>query len=160
MGAQALERRNDNLLSHLQSIRDHTRGLFEAEASIAVSAAHALENVKIRFFVGHVFSLMAVELRCNTRKSDLLRRNQFDRRLRLAFSIHHHADPNEDAPRLPQPDCRENNEGIFSNEPRRLIAANANVKLTALSRGEIERRLEPVLVRFELAVGQTDRQNL
>ena len=41
-GAQALERRDDFLLSDLQLIGDHARGLFEADASIAVSAAHTL----------------------------------------------------------------------------------------------------------------------
>ena len=47
---QAFERRHHILLCHLQGIGDHTRGLFEAEASITVSAAHALEDVKIFFF--------------------------------------------------------------------------------------------------------------
>jgi hypothetical protein len=40
--AQPLERRDNFLLADFQRIGDHTRGLFEAEASIAVSAAHAL----------------------------------------------------------------------------------------------------------------------
>ncbi len=53
MGAQSLQRRHHFLLIHLYCVRDHTRGLFEAEASIVVSAAHTLENVKIFFFVGH-----------------------------------------------------------------------------------------------------------
>jgi hypothetical protein len=47
LGAQALERRDDCLLIHLHRIGDHTRGLFEAETSIAVSAAHALQNIEI-----------------------------------------------------------------------------------------------------------------
>ena len=38
---QALERRDDILLIHLHRVGDHTRGLFEAEASVAVSATHA-----------------------------------------------------------------------------------------------------------------------
>jgi hypothetical protein len=50
---EALERGDDFLLVHLQGVGDHTRGLFEAEASIAVSAAHALEDVKIFFFIAH-----------------------------------------------------------------------------------------------------------
>ena len=54
LGAQALERRNDFPLIHLHRVGDHTRGLFEAEASIAVSAAHPLENVQIVFFASHV----------------------------------------------------------------------------------------------------------
>lgn len=41
------------LLVHLERIGDHTRGLFEAEASIAVSTAHALENVQVLLFVCH-----------------------------------------------------------------------------------------------------------
>jgi hypothetical protein len=51
--AQALERRDYLLLTNLNRIGDHTRGLFEADASIAVSAAHALEDVKVFFFVSH-----------------------------------------------------------------------------------------------------------
>jgi len=39
---QALERLNDVRLYHIHSTGDHTRGLFEAEASIAISATHAL----------------------------------------------------------------------------------------------------------------------
>jgi hypothetical protein len=50
---EALECRDDFLLAHLQSVGDHTRGLFEAEASIAVSAAHAFEDVEIFFFIAH-----------------------------------------------------------------------------------------------------------
>ncbi len=53
LSAQALERRHDFLLIHLHRIGDHTRGLFEAEASIAVSAPHALENVKVVWFFCH-----------------------------------------------------------------------------------------------------------
>ncbi len=33
----------------VKGVRDHTRGLFEAEASIFISAAHPLENVAILF---------------------------------------------------------------------------------------------------------------
>jgi len=51
--AQALERRNDFLLADLERIGDHTRGLFEADASIAASAAHPSQDVKILFLVGH-----------------------------------------------------------------------------------------------------------
>jgi len=51
--AQAFERRGYFLLIQLHRIGDHTRGLFEAEASIAVSAAHALEDVEIFFFARH-----------------------------------------------------------------------------------------------------------
>jgi hypothetical protein len=56
MCAQALQCRDDCFLIHLHRVGDHTRGLFEAEASIAVSAAHALEDVKVFFFVGHCSS--------------------------------------------------------------------------------------------------------
>ena len=53
--AQPLERSDHILLIHLHRIGDHTRGLFEADASIAVSAAHALEDVKVFFFVSHAY---------------------------------------------------------------------------------------------------------
>ena len=53
LSVQTLERRDDILLTHLHRIGDHTRGLFEAEASIAMSAAHALENVEIVFLSNH-----------------------------------------------------------------------------------------------------------
>ena len=52
LDAQALERGNDLVLTHLDCIGDHTRGLFEAEASIGVSATHALENVQV-ILLGH-----------------------------------------------------------------------------------------------------------
>ena len=47
---QALKRGDYLILVHADRIRDHARGLFEAEASVVVSAAHALENIKILFF--------------------------------------------------------------------------------------------------------------
>jgi len=53
LSAQALERRDDFLLLFLDRIGDHTRGLFEADASIVVSAAHAFENVEIVFLGCH-----------------------------------------------------------------------------------------------------------
>jgi hypothetical protein len=51
--AQTLKRRDHILLIHLHRVGDHTRGLFEADASIVVSAAHALQDVKVFFFVSH-----------------------------------------------------------------------------------------------------------
>jgi hypothetical protein len=57
LGAQTLERGNNFLLADLKRIGDHTRGLFEADASIAASAAHPPQNVKIFFLVGHFDSL-------------------------------------------------------------------------------------------------------
>jgi hypothetical protein len=53
MRAQTLQCRDDCFLLHLHRVGDHTRGLFEAEASILKSAAHPLEDVKILFFIGH-----------------------------------------------------------------------------------------------------------
>jgi len=54
LGVQTLERRDDLFLILLYRVGDHTRGLFEAEASIAVSATHAFEYVKIVLFGRHV----------------------------------------------------------------------------------------------------------
>ena len=48
--AQPLQRRDDFFLADFQRVGDHTRGLFEAEASIAVSAAYALQDVNILIF--------------------------------------------------------------------------------------------------------------
>jgi hypothetical protein len=53
--AQALERSDHFLLTHLHRIGDHTRGLFEADASIAPSAAHALEDIQVFCFIRHGF---------------------------------------------------------------------------------------------------------
>jgi hypothetical protein len=52
---ELLERFEQLLLAHLQRVGDHTRGLFEAGASITASTAHAREYVKILFarFVCH-----------------------------------------------------------------------------------------------------------
>jgi hypothetical protein len=57
LGAQTLERGNDFLLADLKRIGDHTRGLFEADASIAASATHALQDVKIFFLISHFLFL-------------------------------------------------------------------------------------------------------
>jgi hypothetical protein len=53
--AQPPECRDDFLLSDLQRVGDHARGLFEAEASIAVSAAHALQYVDVLIIFRHDF---------------------------------------------------------------------------------------------------------
>ena len=47
---QALKRGDHLILVHADRIGDHPRGLFEAEASVVMSAAHALENIKILLF--------------------------------------------------------------------------------------------------------------
>jgi hypothetical protein len=47
LNAQARECRDDFFLADFQRIGDHTRGLFEAHASIAMSAAHALKHVYV-----------------------------------------------------------------------------------------------------------------
>lgn len=54
LSAQPFERGDHRFLILLYRIGDHTRGLFEAEASIAVSAAHAFEDIKIVFLARHV----------------------------------------------------------------------------------------------------------
>jgi len=54
LGAQSLERRDDFFLILMHSIGDHTRGLFEAEASIAVSTTHPFEDVEIIIFARHI----------------------------------------------------------------------------------------------------------
>jgi hypothetical protein len=54
---KAFERLNDVLFSHFYCAGDHTRGLFEAEASVVVSATHACENIQSVFFVFHLVTL-------------------------------------------------------------------------------------------------------
>ena len=51
--AKAFERLNDVRFCHIHSAGDHTRGLFEAEASVVVSATHAREDIQSVFFVFH-----------------------------------------------------------------------------------------------------------
>ena len=53
LGVQTLERGDDFLLRYFYRVGDHTRGLFEADASIAVSATHPFENIKIVFLGRH-----------------------------------------------------------------------------------------------------------
>jgi len=50
---ELLERLNDVRFVHIYSAGDHTRGLFEAEASVIVSATHARKDVKGPFLVFH-----------------------------------------------------------------------------------------------------------
>ena len=56
LSAQSLERSDNFFLPFLHRVGDHTRGLFEADASIVVSATHAFENVEIVFLGCHVKS--------------------------------------------------------------------------------------------------------
>ena len=51
---ETLERLNNVLFIHFHSAGDHTRGLFEAEASVVVSATHPREYVESPFFVFHL----------------------------------------------------------------------------------------------------------
>ncbi len=97
LGAQALKRRNDFLLSYLHRVGDHARGLFEAEASIAVSAAHALQNVQLVCFFCH-WTSPPNRLIGYTGKTDLLRRDRFRRCFRHTFGVHDYPNPNKDAP--------------------------------------------------------------
>jgi hypothetical protein len=53
VGFQSLERRDDFFLIHLERVGDHTRGLFEAEASVAPSTAHFLKDKKISIVFRH-----------------------------------------------------------------------------------------------------------
>ena len=54
--AESFQGRDDFLLADFQRVGDHTRGLFEAEASIAVSAAHALQYVDVLIIFRHDLS--------------------------------------------------------------------------------------------------------
>ena len=56
LATQASQCLNYFLLIDLQAVGDHTRGLFEAEASVAVSTAHTLQNVKVVFLRRHLWS--------------------------------------------------------------------------------------------------------
>ena len=53
---ETLERLDDVLFIHFYCAGDHTRGLFEAEASVVVSATHARKDVKRVFFVFHLMT--------------------------------------------------------------------------------------------------------
>jgi hypothetical protein len=58
--AQPFERRDDFILADFQRVGDHARGLFEAEASIAVSATHALQHVNVLVIFRHKFFLFLI----------------------------------------------------------------------------------------------------
>ena len=113
VSAQALQRRYDVLLIHFHRVGDHTRGLFEADASIVASAAHARENVKIFFLVSHGFVLTNRRLRSHSGKTYFLRCDRFGLGLRFPVVGHDKSNPNENSPRLAQPDHVKNDESIF-----------------------------------------------
>jgi len=121
--AQPFERRGNFLLADFQCVGDHSRGLFEAEASIAVSAAHALQHVNILVNFRHNFSFLICR-----READLLRGNQFHRGLRLAVFINDHTDAHKDAPLLFAPDGLEDDECVFGHESWRLMAMHQRPK--------------------------------
>ena len=66
LGAKSLQRRDDFFLILMHRVGDHTRGLFEAEASIAVSPTHPFENIQIIIFARH-----SVHLNSRFRKNRL-----------------------------------------------------------------------------------------
>ena len=53
---QPFERLYDVLFFHFHCAGDHTRGLFEAEASVVVSATHAREDIQSVLFVFHLIT--------------------------------------------------------------------------------------------------------
>jgi hypothetical protein len=55
-GAQSLQRGDDLFLILMHCVGDHTRGLFEAKASIAVSTTHPFEDVQIIILARHLAS--------------------------------------------------------------------------------------------------------
>jgi len=120
--AQPFERRDNLLLADFQCVGDHSRGLFEAKASIAVSAAHALQHVDILVIFRHSFLLIS------RREADLLRGNQFHRGLRFAAFFNDHTNTHKDAPRLFAPDGLKDDECVFGHESWRLIAMHQRPK--------------------------------
>jgi hypothetical protein len=78
-----LERLNDGFFIHFHCAGDHTRGLFEAEASVVVSTAHAGQDVKGPFFIFH--------LGFHAGKAGFLYRDHLSSRLWIAINIHDHS---------------------------------------------------------------------
>jgi hypothetical protein len=104
MCAQAFERRNDIFLVHIHRVGDHTRGLFEAEASPVVSATHTLQDVEVFFFVSHLDLPNSKRiLGWHAGKTNLLCGDQFCRCFRRAVRVHDYAEPNKNPPLVSQP---------------------------------------------------------
>ena len=147
---QSLQRFNDFLLIHLQRIGDHTRGLFEAEASIVVSAAHALQDVEIVFLSRHgLLTLSTVRLKFRG-ESYLLCRYRFGQGHWLSLGIYDDPEASKNPPGAIQPDRAKNNEGILDDRPGQLGTRDGDLKPRAFSRFNNDRRLEPLFNRFEL----------
>ncbi len=140
LGAQALERRDHFLLAHLHRIGDHTRGLFEADASVIVSAPHALKDVKVFFFVRHADPRnqppaasrwpmnLNDQLRTYSREPDFLRRDGLGCRLRYPVAIHFNANARENAPRFGRPNHLKDNERVLGHQADRRIAMHRCMK--------------------------------
>ena len=121
--AQPFQRRDDFLLADFQCVGDHTRGLFEAEASIAVSAAHALQHVNILIIFRHSFLFLT----CRG-KADFLPGDQFNAGLRRPVLAHDHTGADKDAPRFLQREHLKYNKGVLGHESWRLMAMNQRPK--------------------------------
>src|SRR4029079_4096739 len=133
---QPFQRRDDFLLADFQRVGDHTRGLFEAEASIAVSAAHALQYVNILIIFRHGSYLI-----CRG-KPDSLRRDQLDTGSRLAGLLDDHTDAHKDTPRLFAPENLKYNKCVFRHESWWFIATNQRPKSNLPALLELQRRVE------------------
>ena len=156
LSAQALERRDDFFLLFLHRVGDHTRGLFEADASIVVSAAHAFENVEIVFLSCHAEILSSGD----SGKTYFLSCDQFNRRFRFTAGIHRDANANENPPSVTTPLAVKNDKSIFSHQSCRLRTMHETLELPAGASGQFERRRELLFICFELSMGQTCRKNI
>lgn len=150
---QPLKRGDYLILIHTDRIRDHARGLFEAEASVVVSAAHPFQDVQIFFLCIHNSStLIRLEV---LRKSHFLSGDRLHRCTGLAVLKDLDSDTDKNPPRRAVPDRFEDHKGILRNRPRRLVATDERLKLRRRAAGQGQRRYEALCVAFELTVRQT-----
>jgi hypothetical protein len=140
---------DDFVLADLQRIGDHTRGLFEAEASVAPSAAHFLEDKKISIVFRHWITFKLT----HSGKTRPLSCNQLRRRFGFAFFINRHSKPHKEPPAGFQPFDQKNQKCVFYDAPRRLIAEHRHLDSRVFPSGGIKRRIENPFIASEFSMG-------
>src|SRR5687768_15084150 len=108
---EGLELLHQLLLVHLQHVRDHTRGLLEAEASVAASALHPLHHVAVSLRHRHGRTLKLAG------EAHALRGDGLDPRLRLAVLSERDAQSRQNTPPLLAPLDLHDDEGVLDLAP-------------------------------------------
>ncbi len=141
---------------HVKGIGDHPRGLFEAEASIAVSAAHFLQNEKIPT----VFCHWTVPRLKHCGKPNFLQADQLCLSSRFSVRIASNPQTHKDSPPYALPFDGEYDKGVLHHASRSFMAERRQLDRRVFSPRNFNQRLKYNLAASEFSMGQTSGKQL